>query len=93
MGGEEHLTTEEKDAPSAPGPIPTPPDFPVAWETPEDEQLLWSFDRMHCPDPAPPMMLAFADSFNEGFKRAGEHYSLPIRMAYGRKRASDPAAR
>jgi len=78
------VTTEEKDAPSAPapGPIPTPPEFPVTWERSEDQNLLWTQDRMHFPEPAPPMQEAFVRSFNEGVKRAAAYYSLPIRIQY-----------
>jgi hypothetical protein len=31
--------------------IPTPPDFPVVWENPDDERLFWTRDAMHFPNP------------------------------------------
>ena len=31
--------------------IPTPPDFPVVWENPDEERLFWSRDAMHFPKP------------------------------------------
>lgn len=36
-------------------PIPTPPDFPVRWERPEDAHLFWSMDRLHWPGPVTPL--------------------------------------
>ncbi len=72
------MTTEEKDAPTTPAPIPAPPDFPVNWEKPEFAGMFWNQDRMHFPEPSPPMQEAFVQSFNEGVRRASEFYGLPI---------------
>ena len=33
------------------GLIPTPPDFPVVWENPDDERLFWTREAMHFPNP------------------------------------------
>ena len=73
------MTTEEKDAPA---PIPAPPDFPVKWEKPEFAGMFWNQDKMHFPEPQPPMQLAFAESFNEGVRRASAFYGLPITLRY-----------
>ena len=78
------MTTQEKDGPNAPGPIPTPPEFPVTWEKPEFENRLWNQDRMHFPEPAPPMQEAFVQSFNEGVRRAAAFYGLPITLLFTR---------
>lgn len=75
------MTTEEAAA-AAPGPIPTPPEFPVSWDDPEQEQLLWTQDRMHFPQPAPPMQEAFVACFNEGVSKAAAYYKLPIVLHY-----------
>lgn len=40
---------------TAAAPIPTPPDFPVRWERPEDARLFWSMDRLHWPGPVTPL--------------------------------------
>ena len=57
------------------GPVPAPPDFPVVWETPDDEKLFWTNDRMHWPDPLP-MLLTSLD-FEGGINRA----AAPLRRA------------
>ena len=64
--------------------IPTTPDFPVAWEHPEDERLFWVPDRMHFPEPVTPMMLGWRQAFNEGFRRASQTLELPVRIRYQR---------
>lgn len=66
------------------GPIPTSPEFPVVWERLEDESLFWNQDRMHFPEPSPPMQQAFIECFNEGITRAAAFYGLPITLRYVR---------
>lgn len=78
------MTTEEKDPPSTPAPIQPPPEFPVTWEKPEFADMFWSQDRMHFPEPSPPMQEAFVQSFNEGVKRASAFYGLPITLLFTR---------
>lgn len=64
------------------GPVPTPPDFPVAWERPGDEQVCWTFDRMHFPNPIAPLVAAFLEaSIGDGFTAAFAHYGVPLRVA------------
>lgn len=75
------MTTEEKDAPL---PIQPPADFPVTWEKPEFAGMFWNQDRMHFPEPSPPMQQAFVTSFNEGVRRASAFYGLPIALQYTR---------
>ena len=66
--------------PQAPQPIPTPPDFPVTWERPGDEQIFWTFDRMHFPNPIPPLVDAFLEaSIGDGLTAAFAHYDVPLR--------------
>ncbi|MBS1115754.1 MAG: uncharacterized protein H6Q87_138 [candidate division NC10 bacterium] len=57
-----------------------PPQFPVAWEDPEDEQLTWLHDRMHNPDPVLPLENAFWSRVYEAFNRATETYEMPVRL-------------
>jgi len=65
--------------PNAPTPvaIPVRPDFPVAWEAPEDAELFWVNDRMHFPDPVVPLTADIHPG--SGFNIAAERYSLPVR--------------
>ena len=72
------------DQATPPGPIPTPPEFPITWERPEQEKMLWATDRMHFPEPVTPMMVAFAKSFNEGFNRAAMASEVPLRLEHAR---------
>ena len=44
--------------------------------------MFWNQDKMHLPAPQPPMQLAFAESFNEGVRRASAFYGLPITLRY-----------
>ena len=62
--------------------IPTPPDFPVVWENPDDERLFWSRDAMHFPKPVNALedefLIRIAQGY--GFARAGELYEMPVKM-------------
>jgi len=63
-----------------PTPIPTPPDFPVTWETPDDERTPWELDRMHFPDPLPPLEgELWCRIFHNGFNPATEAYEMPMK--------------
>ncbi|MSP12897.1 MAG: hypothetical protein EXR62_08060 [Chloroflexi bacterium] len=63
------------------GAIPTPPDFPVSWERPEDAMLFWTHDTMHFPDPLTPMDDGLLKTiFVSGFNGSGEKYDIPIRV-------------
>ena len=66
--------------------IETPPSFPVHWDNPEDERLLWTLDRVHWPRPMPPLVFAIAgDAVGRGLAAAARAYELPIadvRMAH-----------
>ena len=44
--------------------ITTTSTFPVTWEGPSDADLLWTFERMHAPEP---MTLADAVAFQCAF--------------------------
>ena len=62
--------------------IPTPPDFPVVWEYPDDERLFWARDPMHFPNPVNTLedefLIRLAQGY--GFARAGEVYGMPVKM-------------
>jgi pyruvate,water dikinase len=64
------------------GLIPTPPDFPVVWENPDDERLFWTRDAMHFPDPVNELEDEFLVRLAQenGFARATEAYDMPFRL-------------
>ena len=75
------MEQSEQHGPVPGQPIPVPPDFPIVWEKPNDEQLFWTHDAMHFPDP-----LTILDDDvlihtleRHGSTRAAEFYEMPIR--------------
>ena len=66
-------------SPDAPSPLPTPANFPVAWDSPEDERLFWIRDQMHCPDPIAPLDEAFIRLVYQGISTVAERYEFPFR--------------
>ncbi len=64
------------------GLIPTPPDFPIVWENPDDERLFWTRDAMHFPEAVNELEDEFSIRLAQenGFARACEAYDLPIRL-------------
>lgn len=63
----------------APVLIPTPPHFPVTWNSPEEQRLFWTQDRMHAPEPVAPLDAAIWQMLYQGINPAAEDYELPIR--------------
>jgi phosphohistidine swiveling domain-containing protein len=67
--------------PPAPSPIIAPPDFPALWEPSEDAQLYWTRERMHAPEPLPPLAEPFLrHCYEHGINLAAKPYSWPIRV-------------
>ena len=64
------------------GPIPVPPEFPVIWESPDDDRLFWARDTMHFPDQMNELEgeLVTRVAHTHGFTRASEAYDMPIRL-------------
>ena len=60
--------------------IAIPPEFPVVWDSSDDEQLSWLHDRMHNPDPVLPLESAFWGRVYEAFNRATETYEMSVRL-------------
>jgi len=62
--------------------IPASPDFPVTWESPDDERLFWTRDTMHFPDQMNELEgeLVIRVAHTHGFARASEAYDMPIRL-------------
>lgn len=72
--------TAEISQPAPGARIPTPPDFPVRWEKPEDERMLWTPDLVHFPDPMTPLAFEVLYEFFHRINYAAETYELPIRF-------------
>ena len=65
--------------------IPLPPDFPIAWEQPEDAHALWERELQHLPGQSTALDESLGRSWiDAGFNAACEDYSFPIRNAYRR---------
>jgi phosphohistidine swiveling domain-containing protein len=76
-------TTNVIDAPARAS-IPAPPNFPIAWEHPDDERLFWTFDPLHFPVPITPMSGVFIRSLIQDTSAAFGAYDQPIQM-YARR--------
>lgn len=62
--------------------IPAPDDFPLHWPDPTQARHLWMLDRMHFPDPVPPVLASLsADLVAAPFNYAAERYALPVRLS------------
>jgi pyruvate,water dikinase len=75
-------TTTMTEYPEPGKPIPTPPDFPVAWERSGDAGLYWERNLFHYPDPMAPLEFELGvKTFNvHGLNYAAEAYDFPIRF-------------
>jgi rifampicin phosphotransferase len=64
--------------------IPTPPDFPVAFE-PGEERLLWDRDRTHFPQQMTPLEADVVGTLlSRGMSHAFERYRVPVAGARAR---------
>jgi pyruvate,water dikinase len=67
------------ELPPPPAPAPPAPDFPVTWDDPADARLAWTFDKVHWPDPMPPLVFAVAGAaLARGLTRASQAQERPI---------------
>ena len=60
--------------------LPTPPDFPVRWESPEQERLFWPRERMHWPNQIYPLEAAVLAAVDKGFNSMAAASDMPIRF-------------
>ena len=61
-------------------PIPLPPDFPVAWERPEEAFSFWERETSHYPGQTPMLDWSLAaHCITPGFNAGCEMYSMPVR--------------
>jgi pyruvate,water dikinase len=73
------MSVEEAHAkPPVPVRIPIPANFPIAWANPEEERLSWAQDRMHNPDPLPPLEEDFWARVYVGAAKATKSYEMPV---------------
>ena len=56
------MSTAETTHQPTPSAIPERPNFPVPWESPEDEGLFWRLNRMHTPEPLSRWRSCFGDT-------------------------------
>jgi len=77
------MSNSDTQAPTPGQPIPTPPDFSVVWDNPQDAKLTWMTIPLY-KTPIPPLIYdvigAFLMGGNDGFDRAG----LPFQLRLGR---------
>jgi pyruvate,water dikinase len=76
------MSTLSAREPPAPGQlIVPPPNFPLAWEQPDDTHLFWTTDSVHYPDSVTPLEGWFLRNvYERGFNAAAEAYRLPFRL-------------
>ena len=60
------------------GPVPVPENFPVVWEHPDDERGFWVAERMHWPNPLPPLDFETMRDAHQGFTGAFATYGVPL---------------
>ncbi|MEA2922877.1 MAG: rifampicin phosphotransferase [Bradyrhizobium sp.] len=60
--------------------IPTPANFPISWESPDDAQLFWFRDQLHLPEPITPLDEEFARHVYRGMGVIFERYEIPLRV-------------
>jgi phosphohistidine swiveling domain-containing protein len=72
-------------------------DFPVEWRSPEDAEMTWAWDGMHCPRPLTPLSTAFTEAitraeFDMSGRESAEYVPpiFPNGFMYGRFRLPDP---
>lgn len=69
-----------------PTPIPTPENFPVTWEAPEEAMLLWEQEQMHSPHSITPLSAQVNTEIIEpSLSRHGRGLGLPIQGTMTRR--------
>ena len=68
--------------PQAPAPgqlVPTPPDFPVTWDDPQDVKITW-LTVPQIKTPIPLLIYSVVKAFMEGGNTGLEKAALPLRL-------------
>ena len=76
------MSTTEVVQIAEPVPITVPPEFPVAWDHPDDARMFWQLERLHFADPMTAMDYAFMAEAHVQLNWAFEHYGLPDRYHF-----------
>ena len=71
----------ETGPPPEPKTIPPQADFPVEWESPDEQKIPWQLDKMHFPEAMPPLESEFWIRFMHGMHLGMEHYEMPMQVA------------
>lgn len=59
--------------------LSTPPDFPVTWQYPAEEKLLWCHDQGHYPDQITPLEFSLiGQGVHAGLAKAAGAYDMPV---------------
>lgn len=61
-----------------PTPIPTSPDFPIEWDSPEESMLLWQWDQSHFAFPFSPLASSLVQLLSDGFTKGFRASGMPI---------------
>ena len=72
-------------APPQPTPIPLPPDFPVEWESPQEQILLWNWDQSHFPYPMSPLAGEAINQAGPGFAAGLRASGAPVKAVLFRR--------
>jgi hypothetical protein len=62
--------------------ITVPPEFPVAWDHPDDARMFWQLERLHFADPMTAMDYAFMADAHVQLNWAFGQYGLPDRYHF-----------
>src|SRR6202521_1227887 len=73
------MSTAEATQQPLSGVIPTPANFPITWEPPDDAQLFWIRDQLHLPEPITPLDEEFAEYVYRGMGVISEGDEIPLR--------------
>lgn len=72
------VSLREQESPTH---LASPLDFPVVWETPEDQTFFFLHERTHFPEQVKPLdFFLNVKKMEEGFNRAALAYGLPVRL-------------
>jgi len=73
------MAEQNAGGPPEPVVLPIPPDFPVTWGYPKEQEAPWEFDPMHFPDPFPLLEAEFLlPIFEKGMSPGFASYELPV---------------